>query len=623
MAMRSLLIHGLVAVVLLGMGVTALAFDGGDGSAQAPYRISTANQLRSIGSNPTLLDKHFVLTADVDMAGRIFTTAVVAPRGSAFTGVFDGAGHKIMNLTIDTMADSDPNNDENSRLALFGTIEEAGRVRNLGVLQATIKGGRGSILGPLCGLNRGRISRCYATGQVSSGNASYHLGGLCGANQFGVIEQCWADTDVSGARDSNIMGGLCGLNESGRIIDCYARGDVVAGDHVSYLGGLCGLNRRLEPGSAEAAITRCYSTGRVIAGDGPVLIGGLCGNSGFDGTVDASFWDTETSGMATSHGGTGLPTAQMKTRSTFVDAGWDFINTHDDGTQDTWWLCVDGVEYPQFAWQPSPGDMIEPSGVDLLDLLTLAAEWTSSSPVAGDIAPARGDGGVDLLDYAVLSAHWLCFKPPLLAEDFDDGDLVGWTIMDQGTAGDPSSNWSAASGTLMQSNRIYSPPGNSAALLKLGTFALYDGGYTWADYTLSCVLRSDWINDFGVMFRVQDENNYYRFSWRNATDYSFTPPYLPYTRIVKVVDGQATLLAEVQGFSFELGESYDVTIQVIGPDIALYVDDNLILEAQDTSFATGTIGLYCYGNRYGNASFFDDVLVSIIESRQDRAEIPH
>ena len=235
MAMRSLLIHGLVAVVLLGVGVTAMAFDGGDGSAAAPYQISTADQLRSIDADPALLDKHFVLTADIDMAGHTFTTAVIAPRGTAFAGTLDGAGHKIVNLTIDTMADSDPNNDENSRLALFGTIEEGGRVRNLGVTQATIQGGRGSILGPLCGLNRGRIFRCYATGQVSSGNASYHLGGLCGANQFGVIEQCWADTDVNGARDSNIMGGLCGLNESGRIIDCYATGDVVAGDHVSCL----------------------------------------------------------------------------------------------------------------------------------------------------------------------------------------------------------------------------------------------------------------------------------------------------------------------------------------------------------------------------------------------------
>lgn len=41
-------------------------------------------------------------------------------------------------------------------------------------------------------------------------------------------------------------------------------------------------------------------------------------------TVTNSYWDTQTSGQATSAGGTGKTTAQMKSQSTFT--GWDFLH---------------------------------------------------------------------------------------------------------------------------------------------------------------------------------------------------------------------------------------------------------------------------------------------------------
>ena len=55
------------------------------------------------------------------------------------------------------------------------------------------------------------------------------------------------------------------------------------------------------------------------------------------GTVTNSFWDTQTSGQATSAGGTGLTTAQMMTQSTYTGAGWDFTNT---------WFMIDGNTRP-------------------------------------------------------------------------------------------------------------------------------------------------------------------------------------------------------------------------------------------------------------------------------------
>ena len=217
------------------------------------------------------------------------------------------------------------------------------------------------------------------------------------------------------------------------------------------------------------------------------------------------------------------------------------------------------------------------------------------------------DGTIDILDLRQLVSNWLgeVILPnvPLLWDDFNDGDYDGWTIVDQGTDGDPSSDWSAETGLLVQSNRVFSRPGDSAALLKAGTFAKYNGGYDWTNYSVSCSLRSDWPNDYGIMFRVQDNNNYYRFSWRSVPG----GDYPPYTRIVKVVDGQAAMLAEVQDYAFEVGRPYSATIVVEGSDIALFVDGVLILETQDNALTRGTVALYCYGNKEDVS--FDNVVV--------------
>ena len=53
---------------------------GGTGEPNDPYQIATAEQLIAIGSDPNLLDKHFLLVADIDQdpnlaGGRVFDNA--------------------------------------------------------------------------------------------------------------------------------------------------------------------------------------------------------------------------------------------------------------------------------------------------------------------------------------------------------------------------------------------------------------------------------------------------------------------------------------------------------------------------------------------------------------------
>ena len=50
--------------------------------------------------------------------------------------------------------------------------------------------------------------------------------------------------------------------------------------------------------------------------------------------MTSCFWDIETSRQSTSAEGMGKTTAEMQTASTFLDAGWDFIDETANGTGD-------------------------------------------------------------------------------------------------------------------------------------------------------------------------------------------------------------------------------------------------------------------------------------------------
>ncbi len=79
-------------------------------------------------------------------------------------------------------------------------------------------------------------------------------------------------------------------------------------------------------------------------------IGGFV-SVGFGGNEKQCFWDIETSGVADSGGGVGLPTAEMWARETYLEAGWDFSGEQDNGLEDTWVVSWEEADYPKLAWE--------------------------------------------------------------------------------------------------------------------------------------------------------------------------------------------------------------------------------------------------------------------------------
>lgn len=319
--------------VALG-SVTLADLVDGSGIADDPYLIQTAEQLDAIGQFPDQWDRHYRLTADIDLSA--YTGDDFHPIGlsaSPFSGTFDGDGHVIANFTY-------AREGERTERICCGTLfayvasgasqsdtPDGPSVRNLGLVRPHVTGG--PCVGALVGfLVSGTIADCYVTGGIVSGDT---VGGLVGyAELGGTIERCYADTTVV-ALDS--AGGLIGGGFA-TVVDCYAQGTVIAG---MFAGGLIGIDY-------GGTLTHCYATGAVLGGAGA---GGLTGV--YSETVGA-FWDVQTSKQATSYGGVGLTTAQMQTAAPFLEAGWDFVGETANGTEDIWWID-EGQDYPRLGWE--------------------------------------------------------------------------------------------------------------------------------------------------------------------------------------------------------------------------------------------------------------------------------
>ncbi len=312
----------------------------------------------------------YVLGADIDATptgqGAWYAAGGFAPVGSqasAFTGVFDGLGHAIANLTINRPATDD--------IGLFG-YTQGSTLRNIGLTNAAITG-RNDV-GGLAGFNDGIIGNAYSTGSVSG---TTNVGGLVGYANSSTIAKSYSTASVGSTSSSGggtVAGGLAGVMNGGTITNSYAIGAVTATDwqHNSAIGG--GLVGWVFGGGTVA---NSYATGLIsCSSSGMILCGGLVGNSA--GTVNTSFWDTQTSGQATGFGdnaGTftavGKTTAEMKSLATF--AGWGIDAA---GGTATVWRIYDGYTYPLLR--------------DFLTPLTLVPAYDGSGAALGNIGAVTG-----------------------------------------------------------------------------------------------------------------------------------------------------------------------------------------------------------------------------------------
>ena len=376
-----------------------------DGSADHPYLIENLADFDAFADpfNAGMYwagGVHTRLAADINLSGRTYNRAVIAPdtdagslyQGESFQGVFDGGGFTIQHLTIDT------GGIDNCFLGLFGLIEGPdAHVTNLGLETIQIIGGdRSYDVGALAGsVVFGAVSNCYAKGSV---HGYSYLGGLVGSTESGGrVTGCFARCFVSGTGVR--IGGLVGSNGSQSVINnCYATGSINGG---SFAGGLVGGNGILQ---GAGIVSNCYSTGSVAVSGSNV--GGLVGYDQFANVI-SSFWDVDTSGVGSvgsdNYGAMGETTAQLHQQATF--GGWNFSSD--------WMMLREGEDYPRLAWQEVlSSDVAGLLGVDMADVAYLSQYWGLADCDGADDcgrADIDGSGDVGLGDLAAVAADWLRF----------------------------------------------------------------------------------------------------------------------------------------------------------------------------------------------------------------------
>jgi hypothetical protein len=275
---------------------------------------------------------------------------IIGTNDDAFTGSFDGQGHEIRDLFIDR-----PDEDF---VGLFSIVGQGGDVENVGVVTATVSGN--SSVGGLVGGNAGTVSNSYSTGSITG--RTYYIGGLVGFNGAGTVTNSYSTGNVTGYAG---VGGLTGVN-AGTVSNSYSGSDVTG---TGWVGGLVGVissgtvNNSYSTGSVAGnvsagglvgwsetgTINNSYSTGSVT---GDEEVGGLVGLT--SGTATDCFWDTETSGQATSAGGTAKTTAEMQSITTFSGSDWDITAVANLSTRNPsyTWNIVGDETYPFLSWQP-------------------------------------------------------------------------------------------------------------------------------------------------------------------------------------------------------------------------------------------------------------------------------
>jgi hypothetical protein len=134
-------------------------------------------------------------------------------------------------------------------------------------------------------------------------------------------------------------------------------------------------------------------------------------------------------------------------------------------------------------------------------------------------------------------------------------------------------------------SNIHGSSADGSAPDQPGTYALA-GETTWSDYQIGVRLRSDGDGAIGVMFRYQDENNYYRFSLERAGNYR---------RLIKKRAGVVSVLWE-DAFQYISGQEYGLTLDCVGQRLSGYLDGLPLFGVDDGDLATGRIGLYCSAN---------------------------
>lgn len=228
--------------ILCNDGSVILAQLLGSGTKEDPYSIYTAGQLKEFAEkvNNGEVTACAIMMKDItlnygDISGwngiEDNSWEQWTPIGSStpgYQGTFDGQGYTINGLYINSS-----NIDSNFYQGLFSTISENGIVKNVGIVNSNIQGGR--YTGSIAGDNNGTVENCYHTGRITGDE---YVGGIIGVNE-NTVRNCYNVGTVSGPTAGGIVGWTRASDDSvsSQFAYCFNTGIVTGQDFVGSIAG--------------------------------------------------------------------------------------------------------------------------------------------------------------------------------------------------------------------------------------------------------------------------------------------------------------------------------------------------------------------------------------------------
>lgn len=230
------------------------------------YQLATAEQLawfaNAVNNGNTSIKA--VLTADIQLNASGSTDNEWTPIGTTthpFTGSFDGAGHTISGLYINTPS--------TSNVGLFGVIKNTADEGKTESVAPEFIVSKKTIL----------IKNLNVTGSVTG---YQNVGGIVGRSESAGIKDCYFNGNVIGGYNS--VGGVVGLANAETVVtQCHSSGSVKGEQRTGGIVGYANSNSVVSKCYSDAAVTGTRNVGGLVGTvSGANLVGGF-----FRGSVAA------------------------------------------------------------------------------------------------------------------------------------------------------------------------------------------------------------------------------------------------------------------------------------------------------------------------------------------------
>jgi hypothetical protein len=193
------------------------------------------------------------------------------------------------------------------------------------------------------------------------------------------------------------------------------------------------------------------------------------------------------------------------------------------------------------------------------------------------------------------------YYPVFLSDDFADGQLPGWTVVDETTNNAPS-RWLERSGRLMQLSDIGGPNLN-ATNHRQGTYIYWNDApaLNWSNYSFSVTFNSIDDDGVGVLFRYQNPSNYYKVDLDSQRNFR---------KLFRVADGVETTLASESG-GYVVASNYVLRVELTNNEINVLLNGLALFGGTITNSGLpgGTVGLYSWGSQ---GAFFSNLKVTLL-----------